>query len=82
MNPARTALAAEILATSRAHDARQTDRLARYRNLEPETAMLLSVLIRATNARRVLEIGTLTGTRRCGWPMPSRRPAVTWSRWR
>ena len=61
MNPARTALAAEILAASRAHDARQSDRLARYRNLEPETAKLLGVLIRATEARRVLEIGTSNG---------------------
>lgn len=61
MDGARTALAAEILGTSRAHDARQTDRLARYRNLEPETASLLALLVHATGARRVLEIGTSNG---------------------
>jgi predicted O-methyltransferase YrrM len=61
MNEARTALAAEIISASRAHDARQTDRLARYRNLEPETASLLALLIRATGASRVLEIGTSNG---------------------
>ncbi|HEY3725858.1 MAG TPA: class I SAM-dependent methyltransferase [Solirubrobacteraceae bacterium] len=61
MDRARSALAAEILTASRAHDARQTDRLARYRNLEPETASLLALLIRATRARRVLEVGTSNG---------------------
>jgi predicted O-methyltransferase YrrM len=61
VNAARTALATEVLSASRRHDARQTDRLARYRNLEPETAALLGVLIRSMGARRVLEIGTSNG---------------------
>lgn len=61
MNDARAALAAEVLRVSREHDARQADRLARYRNLEPETAALLGVLIRSTEARRVLELGTSNG---------------------
>ena len=61
MNAARDALATEVLRASRDHDARQTDRLARYRNLEPETAGLLGVLIRAMGARRVLELGTSNG---------------------
>lgn len=43
------------------HDAAKPDRLDRLRNLEPDTAGLLAVLIRATGARRVLEIGTSNG---------------------
>jgi predicted O-methyltransferase YrrM len=43
------------------HDATKTDRLERLRNLEPETAQLLAVLVRATGARSVLELGTSNG---------------------
>jgi predicted O-methyltransferase YrrM len=57
----RRAFADELYAAGRAHDARQEDRLARWRNLEPETAELLGVLVRAMGARRVLEIGTSNG---------------------
>jgi predicted O-methyltransferase YrrM len=61
MNAERRALAAEILAAAREHDAGQEDRLDRYRVLEPETAELLAFLVRATGARDVLEIGTSIG---------------------
>jgi predicted O-methyltransferase YrrM len=61
VNDARATLAAEVLRVSREHDAREADRLARYRNLEPETAALLGVLIRSIGARRVLELGTSNG---------------------
>jgi predicted O-methyltransferase YrrM len=61
VNAARRSLADDIYATSRAYDAGQSDRLARMRNVEPETASLLGVLVRATGARRVLEIGTSNG---------------------
>ena len=61
MNPQRRAVADEVLAAARAHDAAQSDRLARFRNVEPETAELLGVLVRATRARRVLELGTSNG---------------------
>lgn len=61
MNPERRRIAAELLAASREHDAAHSDRLARFRNVEPETAELLGVLIRATRARRILEIGTSNG---------------------
>ena len=44
-----------------AHDALQSDRLQRFRNIEPESARLLGVLIRAQRARKILEIGTSTG---------------------
>jgi predicted O-methyltransferase YrrM len=43
------------------HDATKPDRLDRLRNLEPETAQLLSVLVRATRAQAVLELGTSNG---------------------
>ena len=43
------------------HDAGTTDRLERLRNVEPETAALLALLVRATGARRVLELGTSNG---------------------
>src|SRR6185312_9644059 len=45
----------------RMHDAAQADRLDRVRNVEPETAELLGVLVRARAAPRVLEIGTSNG---------------------
>jgi predicted O-methyltransferase YrrM len=44
-----------------AHDAGKEDRLERLRNLEPDTAALLALIVRATGARRVLEIGTSNG---------------------
>jgi predicted O-methyltransferase YrrM len=61
MNAERRALAAEVLAAAREHDAAMEDRLDRYRVLEPDSAELLAWLVRATNARRVLEIGTSIG---------------------
>jgi predicted O-methyltransferase YrrM len=51
----------ELYATSRAHDEALEDRLQRFRNVEPETAELLGVLVRSMQARRVLEIGTSNG---------------------
>lgn len=61
MDEARRRLADELYAASRAHDAAQADRLDRFRNVEPDTAELLGVLIRATGARRILELGTSNG---------------------
>jgi predicted O-methyltransferase YrrM len=43
------------------HDATQEDRLDRWRNLEPDTARLLALLVRALAPRRVLELGTSNG---------------------
>jgi predicted O-methyltransferase YrrM len=45
----------------REHDAGREDRLERWRNLEPETAALLALLVRALAPRRVLELGTSNG---------------------
>jgi len=61
MDRARRQLADELYAASREHDAAQAARLARFRNVEPDTAQLLGVLIRATGARRLLELGTSNG---------------------
>ena len=51
----------ELLAAGRAHDAQRADRRERLRNVEAETARMLAVLVRATGARRVLELGTSNG---------------------
>jgi predicted O-methyltransferase YrrM len=61
VTPARRAIAKELLAASRDHDELQSDRRARFRNVEHETAELLGLLIRATGARRILELGTSNG---------------------
>ena len=58
---ARRAYAEELYADGRAHDAGEPDRLLRRRNVEPETAELLGLLVRAKRARNVLEIGTSNG---------------------
>jgi predicted O-methyltransferase YrrM len=50
-----------VFASARDYDAGQSNRLRRLRNVEPDTAELLGVLVRATRARRVLEIGTSNG---------------------
>jgi predicted O-methyltransferase YrrM len=61
MNEARRRIADELYAVSHAHDQALSDRLERFRNVEPPTAELLGVLIRATAARRILELGTSNG---------------------
>jgi predicted O-methyltransferase YrrM len=61
VDEARRTIAAELLAASREHDAAQEDRLHRYRNLEPESAEMLAVLVRATKPRTILELGTSNG---------------------
>ena len=61
MRPERRAIADEVFAAGRDYDAGQPNRLDRLRNVEPETAELLGVLVRATRTRRILEIGTSNG---------------------
>ncbi len=61
MNVGRRRIADELYAVSHAHDQTRSDRLERFRNVEPPTAELLGVLIRATGARRILELGTSNG---------------------
>jgi predicted O-methyltransferase YrrM len=43
------------------HDAEKADRLECLRNVEPDTARLLVVLVRALGAKRLLELGTSNG---------------------
>jgi predicted O-methyltransferase YrrM len=43
------------------HDADKPDRLDRLRNLEPDSAQLLALLVRAVGARALLELGTSNG---------------------
>jgi predicted O-methyltransferase YrrM len=61
MNETRQAFLDELYAHGRAHDEQREDRLQRLRNVEPETAELLGVLVRALSATRVLEVGTSNG---------------------
>jgi predicted O-methyltransferase YrrM len=51
----------ELYTRGRQHDERQADRVDRLRNVEPETARLLALLIRALAPRRLLELGTSNG---------------------
>ena len=57
----RGLFAARLYEESHAHDEALADRLERFRNVEPPTAELLGVLIRAGGARRILELGTSNG---------------------
>src|SRR3954447_8924889 len=61
VNADRQAFLDELYAAGRVHDEAREDRLERFRNVEPETAELLGVLVRAMQARQVLEIGTSNG---------------------
>jgi predicted O-methyltransferase YrrM len=61
VEPARRAVAEDLLERSRQHDAAQADRLARFRNVEIDTAELLAVLVLATRAKTILELGTSNG---------------------
>ncbi|KAB1661348.1 O-methyltransferase [Pseudoclavibacter sp. CFCC 13796] len=61
MDEKLTAMLQKLHSQGVAYDAGQPDRLDRLRNLEPESAALLSLLVRATGARNVLELGTSNG---------------------
>ena len=51
----------DLYRRGREHDAEKDDRLERLRNVEPDTARLLAVLVRALGAKRLLELGTSNG---------------------
>ena len=42
-------------------DASQSNRLNRYRNIEPESALYLAMQVRIQQSKKILEIGTSTG---------------------
>src|SRR5579884_1531091 len=54
-------LLTELEEVGRRNDAQEQDRSKKMLNLEPETAHLLSILIRSSRRRQVLEIGTSNG---------------------
>jgi predicted O-methyltransferase YrrM len=56
-----TALTDELHRYGVSHDADKPDRLDRLRNLEPDSAALLALLVRATGDRNLLELGTSNG---------------------
>ncbi len=55
------ALLDELAELGRENDARETERSRRLLNIAPDTGGLLAILVRATGARRILEIGTSNG---------------------
>lgn len=61
MDEQLTAYLEDLYRRGSAHDAEKADRLERLRNVEPDTARLLAVLVRAVSAKRVLELGTSNG---------------------
>jgi predicted O-methyltransferase YrrM len=61
VNESRLRVAQELYAAGRKHDQAQADRVKRFRNLEPATAELLAVVVRAMRGRRILELGTSNG---------------------
>jgi predicted O-methyltransferase YrrM len=61
MDEQLTAYLENLHRSGRAHDAARADRLDRLRNVEPDTARLLALLVRALNAKRLLELGTSNG---------------------
>ena len=61
MDSSTRTLLAELFEQGATHDAAEPDRLRRLRNLEPETAALLTLVLRIAGARRIVEIGTSNG---------------------
>src|SRR5215510_14729547 len=61
MNPQLQSLMAELEQFGKANDCVMTERSRRMLNITRDTGEFLAVLVRATVARRVLEIGTSNG---------------------
>jgi predicted O-methyltransferase YrrM len=61
MNQQLSKFLEDLYANGVAHDRSQPDRLLKRRNLEPDTARLLSLIVRIAGARTVVEIGTSNG---------------------
>jgi predicted O-methyltransferase YrrM len=58
MDSALTLLLEELARFGQDNDARETERPRRMLNITPDTGRLLWILIRATGATRILEVGT------------------------
>jgi predicted O-methyltransferase YrrM len=63
-------LLAELEQLGKANDSSTPERARKMLNITRDTGEFLAVLIRATLARRVLEIGTSNVIPRCGLRMP------------
>jgi predicted O-methyltransferase YrrM len=61
MDDTLRAILVDLYAEGQVHDAAEPDRLRRLRNLEPDTAELLTMVLRIAGARRVVEVGTSNG---------------------
>jgi predicted O-methyltransferase YrrM len=61
MEPEIRGLLNELEAFGREHDQREPDHSKKMLNLEPDTAHLISVLVRSSQRRHLLEIGTSNG---------------------
>lgn len=61
MNQQRLALLEELAAVGQAYDQQATQRAGRYLNITPDTGPFLVLLLKATRAQAVLEIGTSNG---------------------
>lgn len=65
MEPQLGAFLGELYRQAREHDAQQEDRRQKMLNLEPQTAHLVSLLVRSGKYTRLLEIGTSNGYSTC-----------------
>jgi predicted O-methyltransferase YrrM len=61
MNLTRTLLLQELEQFGADNDRRVTERQGKMLNITPDTGAFLAVLVRATRARRILEVGTSNG---------------------
>ncbi len=61
MEPDLQAFLSELHERGRAHDEKEPDRDKRMLNLKPETAQLVSILVRSSRRKHLLEIGTSNG---------------------
>jgi predicted O-methyltransferase YrrM len=61
VDPALTALLDELARFGEANDSRETDRARKMLNITPDTGRLLWILVHATRATRLLEVGTSNG---------------------
>ena len=61
MNPSLATLLDELAAFGDAHDGDAANRATRMLNITPDTGAFLAVLVKAAQARRILEIGTSNG---------------------
>src|SRR5215472_17343022 len=70
MDETLRALLNELAEFGRENDARETARERRMLNVTPETGQLLAIMVKATRARRILEVGTSNGysTIWLAWP--------------